>query len=247
MLGITGLDWFVSIAGGFSKLDDDNNKKIELASNPFKATVERVEAGKLPWIPASLGLSWNKGRLHTRLEVAGNVAAAASSADVKDLGQIKFTIGMQATDKLVISGLVGTQMWSVNKMHVKLSAPAILPKKSGGTKTGADLTDGGFYLSDKNENDGSVYSSRFRNFFGGVELKYQLKKHVYLIGSGQFGLNQTKDKKDLYLIASQDINKASGSKHAKGVLFPNSNISEVVSRMKYKFSVGLLIESGGIL
>ncbi|USO01962.1 MAG: hypothetical protein H6850_02495 [Alphaproteobacteria bacterium] len=239
----TGFDWFVAVMGGAATVD--------VPSKEIKATEEEItlpggaktkpevtfgdcDYGKLPLLLLSGGISWQQGKIHAKAEIAGNAAAFLKS-DVKDLGQVKFGIGYEVMNKLVASFIFGAQMRSMNKINMKASAKA--PK----------FEDKAVYLSDSNNLGGeSPHADKFYNGFAGVELKYKVMNHIHVVGAYQYGIGSSTLKKDLYLRADEEFDLTAG-KADKNQRIQNITVNEIKSKTNHKVSVGILVESGGLL
>ncbi|USO01971.1 MAG: hypothetical protein H6850_02540 [Alphaproteobacteria bacterium] len=220
-------DWFISLGGGFSSLQDA--EAMSFSQNHYNVTAQQGKTDKLIWFPLSGGVTFYKAPFQMSCEVTGN-AGVLAAGDVKDLGQIKLAAGYQITQRCTLSGLLGAQLWRFYRVDTQVSSSDV------------GFKDKAFYLSDENKFKGKVYTPYFWNLFSGLEVKYQLKKHVYLIGSGQFGFNAASVKKDAYLIAKQDIKALA----IEGVSLPQTTNDSMASKMRYKISVGILLE-GGVL
>ena len=246
--GITGFDWFLAVAGGASKVSDMNGENVQVstvpvhidgvdrdAPNPYKITFSAKEVGMLPLFLFSGGLSWNIGKVHTRFELGLN-ALALFAGDPKDIGQVKVMAGYEVAKNFIISGMLGAQVWTLNKMHVKASSALL------------GINDGAFYISDQNQAQGQSYAPYFWNTFLGAELKYRIQDGVYVTGSAQMGLHSTTKTGNMYMITEQDVKaQKTNVTYPSGRIFPDTIIGSVSSKTVWKASISFLIESGGIL
>jgi len=189
------VDWFFALAfGGFKLSDmDDKHVKINSANNAYGLTVQKNEIPGQGTLPVSLGVSYNYGKFHSKIE-AGINAMAALDMNTKDLWQGKIGFGYEIFNDCVVSVIGGVQWWSMGKVVTNAKAP--------------DGDESPFYISsDKAKRNGDAYKSTFWGAFVGPEVKYRLQDHVHLVGSMQFGLYDSHDEKEFYMLADKHIPK----------------------------------------
>jgi len=250
---MNGLDWFLSMATGMSKLSDMDKDNISFKKdqagkdiNRFGLQVEENKIGSIFVLPISAGVSWNKNKFYTGTEIGGNVCAFFSKSQ-QNLMHLKLMAGYEIFENMVVSFVCGVQMWKLNKINIKAKADSDLVQ--------FDTSD--FYLSDKKglrQNSDGDYSLRFWSGFYGGELKYKIRPNIHMIFSVVTGLCKCSKTGTFYIVPEGRIqNSKSGTESTKifeknlSLHEKDASVSEISSKMIWQASIGFVVQSGGIL